>query len=47
MKIIEFNGCSMTLDDWAKKIEISSHCLNERIRRGWSLERALFEKKGK
>jgi len=39
--IIEFNGKSMCLTDWAKELNVSYSVLKMRLFRGWDLERAL------
>jgi len=44
-RVIEFNGESMIMTDWAKRIGISVQALNQRIRRGESLDRALTAKR--
>lgn len=40
-KFITFNGETMTETEWAEKLGIGKTCLNERLRKGWSIERAL------
>lgn len=40
---IEFGGRRMILTDWAKRIDINPSSLSNRLRRGWSIERALTE----
>ncbi len=40
---IEFRGVRRLLLDWAIGLGVSPDALRERIRRGWSLERALTE----
>nr|DAO73099.1 MAG TPA: intron associated endonuclease [Caudoviricetes sp.] len=40
-KIIEFNGISMNISEWARKIGISRKSLEGRIKRGWTIEKAL------
>jgi len=39
--VIKFNGESKCLSEWAEIIGIKQSCLAARIRRGWSLERAM------
>ena len=39
--VLEFKGESMTLTRWARKIELHPNTLLSRIRKGWSVERAL------
>lgn len=38
---ITFNGTTMVVTDWATKLGLPSQTLFERLRRGWSIERAL------
>jgi hypothetical protein len=40
-KLIEFGGRKMSVADWARWLGIKPSTLSYRIRRGWSLERAL------
>lgn len=40
-KYIEYRGKRQTLKDWAKEFNIGTARLSERLRRGWSIERAL------
>ena len=42
--VITHGGITMTLPMWAEKSGLSQSCLAARIRRGWPVERALFEK---
>lgn len=39
--ILEFNGRTQSLADWADELAIPLGTLRERLRRGWSTERAL------
>jgi hypothetical protein len=39
--IIEFNGLSLTLAQWAQKIEINQSAIQQRLANGWTVERAL------
>jgi len=39
--VIEFNGLSLCLSEWAERISIHPHTLLSRLRKGWSHERAL------
>ncbi len=39
--IVEFQGVSLTLTDWAKRLGLHRNTLDNRIKRGWMLERAL------
>ena len=46
--LIEFNGRSQTLTQWANELGITRSSLQNRLAAGWSLERALTEgKRGK
>ena len=40
-RIIEFNGRSQTIAQWARETGIAYECLYGRLLRGWSPERAL------
>lgn len=40
---IEFNGASRTIAQWADHLGINYRTLNNRINRGWPIERALTE----
>lgn len=40
-RYIEFDGLSMTVRDWARKLGISELTLHGRIRSGWSVEQML------
>lgn len=42
-RFLEFNGKRMTISHWADEIGIDSHILYNRLRRGWSVERAITE----
>lgn len=42
-KVIEFNGQSRCLTEWAERTGLSHDCLRGRLRQGWSVERALTE----
>lgn len=49
-KIIAYNGKSMLMIDWSKKIGISKGALCKRFLRGWNVEKALntpLQTKGK
>lgn len=36
-----YNGCSLTVTQWSEKTGISSTLIRQRLRNGWSIERAL------
>ena len=38
---LTFDGITLPLPDWADKFSLSQICLTNRIKRGWSLERAF------
>ena len=38
---IEYNGARLTVSQWADKLNIKRTTLDARLRRGWSVERAL------
>lgn len=40
-RIIEYNGISMCVAEWADKLGIKYYCLIARIKRGWDIERAF------
>ena len=40
---IEYNGVSKTITEWCEELNIHTRTLNNRINRGWSIERALSE----
>jgi hypothetical protein len=37
----QFNGRNLTLSDWARELDITRESLRDRLRCGWSLERAF------
>lgn len=39
--IIEFNGESLTRQQWSEKLGMKKHVLKNRLKRGWTVERAL------
>jgi len=39
--LLTFGGQTMCLEDWASQRKMRPHVLGSRIRRGWSIERAL------
>jgi len=41
--IVEFNGESLTINQWAEKTGINSTTIHQRIKRGWSIEQILTE----
>ena len=43
--MLEFEGEKMSLARWARQLNIDKDCLRSRLRRGWSVERALTTKK--
>lgn len=45
-KIITYNGETHNLVEWSKICGISNKTISERLRRGYSVEEALFKKKG-
>lgn len=42
-KIIEYNGVSKTLIDWAEEYGMRADTLNRRLKKGWSVEDALHK----
>ena len=40
-------GKTLTLNEWAAQVGISRNSVLERIKKGWALERAVFEPRGK
>lgn len=40
--MIEYNGEKMTLEDWSRKVGISSPTIRRRLKAGWSVKDALF-----
>jgi hypothetical protein len=44
-RYITFNGETMTIGDWAARLGFSKNTLHERMKRGWSLERAFTQPK--
>ena len=41
-KVVEYNGESKTLTEWARDYDINPGRLSERLRRGWSFEKAIY-----
>ncbi len=42
-RILNFNGKSQTVAQWARDIGVSSHALQHRITRNWPIDRALTQ----
>lgn len=42
-RTLEFNGRRQTIAEWAAELGINYRTLNNRINRGWTVERALTE----
>lgn len=40
--IITYKGISMNATQWAKKLNMNPNTFSERLRRGWSVERAII-----
>lgn len=40
-RYIEFNGVTRTLQQWQDEVKIGRRTISERLRRGWSVEKAL------
>lgn len=43
-RLIEFNGKTLTMAQWARDVGIKSNTLFSRLKSGWTVERALTEK---
>lgn len=43
-RYIEYNGERMIVSDWAKKLGLKRTTLEERLKRGWSVEKAFTTK---
>ena len=41
---VEYNGVRKTMIEWCEELNIHPHTLHNRIKRGWSVERAFFDK---
>lgn len=39
--LLEYNGFSMSITEWNNKMGYPDGCIDKRIRRGWSVERAI------
>lgn len=46
-RYLEFNGERKLLSDWAKELGVTYELLRSRVRRGWSIERAMTEREHK
>lgn len=42
-RMIEIDGVSRCLEEWAKLSPVSSHCIAKRLRRGWPARDAVFK----
>jgi len=42
-RVIEYDGMSLCLQEWADRLGLNKRTLRERLERGWSVERALTE----
>jgi len=40
-RLITFDGVTLTLSQWSNKLGLSKNTLDERLKRGWALEKAL------
>lgn len=40
-RVIEYNGVSMTMADWAREIGVGRHLLWQRLKKGWSVRKAI------
>jgi hypothetical protein len=45
-KMIEFNGESLCLADWARKLGFDKQVVQKRLKRGWTVEEAIKSPKG-
>ena len=41
---VEYNGIRKTVAEWAETVGLHPHTLQERLKKGWPVERALFDK---
>lgn len=39
---LEYNGQKLTISQWAKKLNLDRNTLNGRLKKGWSIEKALI-----
>jgi hypothetical protein len=44
--ILEWNGRSRSVQEWAELLDIKANTIIHRLRRGWSVERALTKGAG-
>ena len=44
-RLLTHDGMTMTVTQWAERIGISSHCIFQRLDRGWPIDRALNQEK--
>jgi hypothetical protein len=42
-RLIAFRGESLCIAEWAERLGIAYHCLYARLRKGWTVERAMSE----
>lgn len=42
-RMIEIDGVSKCLEEWAEQSPVSSHCIAKRLRRGWPAKDAVFK----
>ena len=43
-RLLTFNGETLVLADWARRVGLSPETISKRIKRGWSVEKTLTEK---
>lgn len=41
--LLEYNGVTMSITEWNNKMGYPDGCIDNRIRKGWSIERAITE----
>ena len=46
-RILVFDGRAMCVSEWSRAIGISRHAIMERLKKGWPVDRALSEPRGK
>ncbi len=45
-RLVEYNGLTLCVTEWAEKLGISRHRIYQRLNKGWSIEKALtYDKK--